>query len=253
MVIDDVIVLFPPQIREALRGFAGEHAIDWFLALAGARRLDHTVEPLERIATRLQRQGEIADRGCAAMRSLDARLDNLRAQLEAVKDQMAVLDLELRAVETSVRKLSVREAGIDSQELEEPNWSLDSIQLTREKLAALSTGQREVRQLVQAQADGLAEALTQDGYAASVRPGVTGDQLCQHHCPVAHVASEFPQLCEAETEVFARLLGRHVQRLATIAHGDGVCTTHVPDPEAARASRTSTPHDTGNEERTRPI
>ena len=54
---------------------------------------------------------------------------------------------------------------------------------------------------------------------SSRRP--SGDQLCQHHCPVAHVAAEFPQLCEAETEAFARLLGRHVQRLATIAHGDG--------------------------------
>jgi hypothetical protein len=44
---------------------------------------------------------------------------------------------------------------------------------------------------------------------------------------VAHVAAEFPQLCEAETEAFSRLLGRPVQRLATIAHGDGICTTHV--------------------------
>ena len=84
----------------------------------------------------------------------------------------------------------------------------------------------------------LAEALTQDGYAASVVTGSTGDQLCQHHCPVAHVASEFPQLCEAETQVFARLLGRHVQRLATIAHGDGVCTTHVPGPFPATQERT---------------
>ena len=76
----------------------------------------------------------------------------------------------------------------------------------------------------------LAAALTADGYAASVAPGaaLSGEQLCQHHCPVAHVAAEFPQLCEAETEAFGRLLGTHVQRLATIAHGDGVCTTHVP-------------------------
>ena len=79
----------------------------------------------------------------------------------------------------------------------------------------------------------LAEALSEDGYAASVRSAPVGDQLCQHHCPVAHVAAEFPQLCEAETEVFARLLGRHVQRLATIAHGDGVCTTNIPDPGCA--------------------
>ncbi len=81
---------------------------------------------------------------------------------------------------------------------------------------------------VQERAQVLAAALTGDGYAASVRQAPSGDQMCQHHCPVAHVAAEFPQLCEAETELFSRLLGRPVQRLATIAHGDGVCTTHVP-------------------------
>jgi predicted ArsR family transcriptional regulator len=74
----------------------------------------------------------------------------------------------------------------------------------------------------------LARTLSAEGYAASVRPAVAGEQLCQHHCPVAHVAERFPQLCEAETEAFSRQLGVHVQRLATIAHGDGVCTTHIP-------------------------
>ena len=74
----------------------------------------------------------------------------------------------------------------------------------------------------------LAEALSADGYAASAGPApAIGEQLCQHHCPVAHVAAEFPQLCEAETEAFGRLLGTPVRRLATIAHGDGICTTHV--------------------------
>src|SRR5262245_6817590 len=74
----------------------------------------------------------------------------------------------------------------------------------------------------------LAEALSAEGYAASAsKAGTGGEQLCQHHCPVAHVAAEFPQLCEAETEAFARILGTPVQRLATIAHGDGICTTHV--------------------------
>jgi predicted ArsR family transcriptional regulator len=77
-------------------------------------------------------------------------------------------------------------------------------------------------------AEALAEALTDAGYAASVRSGPVGPQLCQQHCPVAHVAHEFPQLCEAETEAIGRLLGSHVQRLATIAHGDGVCTTCIP-------------------------
>jgi predicted ArsR family transcriptional regulator len=74
----------------------------------------------------------------------------------------------------------------------------------------------------------LARALSSDGYAATVHEVPTGAQICQHHCPVAGVAARFPQLCEAETAAFQTLLGQHVQRLATIAHGDGVCTTHVP-------------------------
>ncbi|MFC9277606.1 helix-turn-helix transcriptional regulator [Streptomyces collinus] len=77
-------------------------------------------------------------------------------------------------------------------------------------------------------AEALAKALSADGYAATARSAPVGEQLCQHHCPVAHVAEQFPQLCEAETEIFAELLGTHVQRLATIAHGDGVCTTFIP-------------------------
>jgi predicted ArsR family transcriptional regulator len=89
----------------------------------------------------------------------------------------------------------------------------------------------------------LVEALNADGFAASARPvgtagagPLTGIQLCQGHCPVQHVATEFPALCEAETEAFSRLLGVHVQRLATLAHGDHVCTTFVPTPTTERPS-----------------
>ncbi|MFN2318311.1 MAG: helix-turn-helix transcriptional regulator, partial [Dermatophilaceae bacterium] len=89
-------------------------------------------------------------------------------------------------------------------------------------------------------ADALVAALTRDGYAASARPvaggpGAGGLQLCQGHCPVQHVAAEFPQLCDAETDAFSRLLGVHVQRLATLAHGDHVCTTFVPAPPPLRS------------------
>ncbi|WP_053655115.1 helix-turn-helix transcriptional regulator [Streptomyces sp. MMG1121] len=84
--------------------------------------------------------------------------------------------------------------------------------------------------------EALAKALSLDGYAATARSAPVGEQLCQHHCPVAHVAEQFPQLCEAETEIFAELLGTHVQRLATIAHGDGVCTTFIPKTTDAPAS-----------------
>ncbi len=76
--------------------------------------------------------------------------------------------------------------------------------------------------------EALADALNADGYVTKVDDSPAGAQLCQHHCPVEHVAAEFPQLCEAETQMFSRLLGTRVQRLATIAHGDGICTTNIP-------------------------
>ena len=111
----------------------------------------------------------------------------------------------------------------------------------RDRLGEL---ERRVRPEVEAagpdpasRARALALALSADGYAASTRElpvgpassGVSiGTQLCQGHCPVQHVAREFPELCEAETEAFSRLLGVHVQRLATLAHGEHVCTTYVP-------------------------
>ena len=98
------------------------------------------------------------------------------------------------------------------------------------------------RPLVAAAAPGdrataLARALSADGYAASAQasPTASGEQLCQHHCPVAHVAERFPQLCEAEMNVFTEALGTYAQRLATIARGDSFCTTFVP---AVHGSRT---------------
>jgi predicted ArsR family transcriptional regulator len=106
--------------------------------------------------------------------------------------------------------------------------------------------ERRYRPVVEAAGDdpgdrtqALAGALTADGYAATVRggPRTTGVQLCQGHCPVQHVAQEFPELCGAETDAFSRLLGVHVQRLATLAHGDHVCTTHVPPSSSTSQGR----------------
>ena len=85
-----------------------------------------------------------------------------------------------------------------------------------------------------ARATALAAVLNADGFAASARPmaegGASGVQICQGHCPVQQVATEFPEFCEAEAQAFSRLVGAHVQRLATLAHGDHVCTTFIPLP-----------------------
>ena len=86
-------------------------------------------------------------------------------------------------------------------------------------------------------AEVLAKIFTDEGYVAGVRDLPMAEQLCQQHCPVSHVAHEFPQLCEAETEAISRVLGRHVQRLATIAHGDGVCTTCIPQSQPTESPK----------------
>ncbi len=62
--------------------------------------------------------------------------------------------------------------------------------------------------------------------------------------------TEYPQLREAETEASGRLVGTPVQRLATIAHGDGICTAHVTAPPLGhiRDTTISTAADTSTTE-----
>ena len=133
--------------------------------------------------------------------------------------------------------------------------SYDDLAVAALKFMSAQSGEHLVKAFAQSRADdierkatialskrahkseALASFLTEQGYAASIENRPLGEQLCQHHCPIAHVAAEFPQLCEAETEAFSRVLGTHVQRLATIAHGDGVCTTYIPNIKKASTSK----------------
>lgn len=118
-------------------------------------------------------------------------------------------------------------------------------------LAGVTAGADDVAET----ADKVADALTKAGYATTTTPvsgPVHGVQICQHHCPISHVAEEFPELCETESEAFAEILGTHVQRLATIVNGDCACTTHVPlDPDnstdvrGTAQTRTTTPINQG--------
>ena len=101
----------------------------------------------------------------------------------------------------------------------------------RRRIDTILSGVTEGPDDVESTVDRVADALTKAGYAATatqVSGPLHGIELCQHHCPVSHVAKEFPELCETEREAFAEVLGTHVQRLATIVNGDCACTTHVP-------------------------
>lgn len=101
----------------------------------------------------------------------------------------------------------------------------------RRRMDTILAGVTEGSGSVADTAERVADALTRAGYATTTTPvdgPIHGVQICQHHCPVSHVAEEFPELCETESEAFAEILGTHVQRLATIVNGDCACTTHVP-------------------------
>jgi hypothetical protein len=51
--------------------------------------------------------------------------------------------------------------------------------------------------------------------------------------------TEYPQLFEPETGASGRLPGTPVQRLATIAHGNGTCATHLTAPSLVRLRNTT--------------
>lgn len=90
----------------------------------------------------------------------------------------------------------------------------------------------------------LTRVLDDLGFAATTRRAgratkvttLRAAQICQGHCPIQELAGKFPQFCEEETDLFARLLEVDVRRLATMPTGGHVCNTHVPLGRAAHAS-----------------
>nr|WP_041781880.1 metalloregulator ArsR/SmtB family transcription factor [Mycolicibacterium chubuense] len=144
-----------------------------------------------------------------------------RAKLEHTYDDLA-----------SAAMRQLRELGGDEAIKAFARRRIDTILAGVDPVAGVASGED-----VEAAADRIADALTGAGYATTttrVRGPVAGVQICQHHCPVSHVAEEFPELCEAEQQAMAEVLGTHVQRLATIVNGDCACTTHVPLTPAGR-------------------
>ena len=192
-------------------------------AAALAERLDLTPAAVRRHLDQLLEEGAVepreprsqAHRGRGRPAKLFALTEGGRDRFDQQYDDLAAQALRFLAEtggDEAIREFANRRAAFIEQRFE-------SVRAEHPELGA---------------AEVLATIFTDEGYAASVRELLPingqnmGEQLCQQHCPVSHVAHEFPQLCEAETEAISRVLGRHVQRLATIAHGDGVCTTCIP-------------------------
>ncbi len=107
---------------------------------------------------------------------------------------------------------------------------------------------------IAARARALSGLLSRDGFVASAQTieakaplpaALSSVQLCQGHCPIQQLASQFPVFCDVETELFSRLVGVDVRRLSTLARGGHVCTTHIPTGRPA-AVGASSPAGAGN-------
>jgi hypothetical protein len=96
LVIDDVIVFFPPQIGDALRSFAHEKAVDWLAELTRGRQLG---QALGGISTRLDRQLEHVQR---TARRQDELTRQLLEQSRATREQLDTLQREVE--ELSARR-----------------------------------------------------------------------------------------------------------------------------------------------------
>ena len=95
-----------------------------------------------------------------------------------------------------------------------------------ERLAASYAGRVEGATLAE-RTDALAEVLNEQGFMAEVEPADGGLRLCQHNCTVEHLATDLPDLCTSEAELFERLLGTRVEREATIVNGAVRCETRI--------------------------
>ena len=210
------------RTRDRVRQALSEHGP--LTAAALASRLGLTPAAVRRHLDLLAEQGAIEVRELAGAAGR-GRGRPARAYILSEVGH-AGMDSDYDEVATSALRFLAEHAGADAVG-----------KFARERSADLE--QRYAAQLdeagedVTARAALLAAALTADGFAASIRPvgegaRAAGVRLCQGHCPVQHVAAQFPEFCDAETDAFSRLLGVHVQRLGTLARGEHVCTTFIP-------------------------
>lgn len=65
----------------------------------------------------------------------------------------------------------------------------------------------------------LARIRAEEGYMARVE----GKGLTEHHCPIAAIAKEFPQVCRFEKALFEAVLGRPLDRTEHLASGGRAC------------------------------
>lgn len=74
----------------------------------------------------------------------------------------------------------------------------------------------------------LARIRAEEGYMAKG----AADGLKEHHCPLAAIAREFPQVCAFEKKLFEQVLGVKLERTEHLASGGRACAYAAPSKKA---------------------
>src|SRR5215203_4777250 len=190
----------------------------------------------ERVVVLLRRHGRLSAPQLAELLELSSvGLRRHLALLERDGLVSSVVEKPKRGRPTAVYRLT--DAGLET-------FPRHYDEVAREALAFLK-GQdaATLAQFLAWRTDALAEVLNEQGFMAEVEPADGGLRLCQHNCTVEHLATELPDLCASEAELFERLLGTRVERESTIVDGAVRCETRIDlGTRGKRAlSRTTTP------------
>lgn len=222
-------------------------------AAAVRRHLDAMTEQglveIKNVSTRRRGAGRPSRRYVISSRGQQALGDDY---LNLVKSALSVLDSSSSAG-FELREADPRAEG-DSQQSEDSGARAVARQYFAEFESKHAAELAEIEDLDE-RTERLAEALNDAGFAGFTRLAGRDSpllamqltQLCQGHCPIREIASEYPVFCDEETEMIARLLDVDVRRLSTQAAGAHVCTTHVPVGREKLAAQRATHPTTGTQ------
>lgn len=75
------------------------------------------------------------------------------------------------------------------------------------------------------------------GFMASTEEGAHGTEIVERNCPIAHIASRYPEICDHEAAMFSRVLGQPVTLQACQARGAARCVFQVGGAPAPAANQ----------------
>ena len=157
LVIDDVIVFFPPQVSGALRDYARHHAVDWLAEIQNGRRVDAQLERVRSEVTGFRNQA--ANQQRARSKHVTERLNALAREirefgehtafdeLPKARSEIASLSEHLEALRTELDLLRPQLDDAEGRRAESSSATLEQLRALSEQVQSLGTelGQIEAR------------------------------------------------------------------------------------------------------------